>query len=259
LASAEPILRVEGLGAAYGSLIALRQVSFDVQPGESIAVLGANGAGKTSLLRALSGLMVRRTGRVSLRGSEIQNRPAHEIVTLGLAHVPEGRHLFPPLSVAENLAAGAYPLRRRGSGSDEARALNFVFELFPALAERRSQAVGTLSGGEQQMVAIGRALVANPRLLLLDEPSLGLSPKFTQAVYGALHQVSDRIPMLLVEQNTVMALRHCTRAAVMVGGKLVLEGTAEDLADREALVASYLGEEPALAGEEAALHAPQTS
>jgi branched-chain amino acid transport system ATP-binding protein len=243
LARTEPILRVEGLGAAYGSLVALREVSFDVQPGESIAVLGANGAGKTSLLRALSGLMVRRTGRVSLRGSEIQNRPAHEIVTLGLAHVPEGRHLFPPLSVAENLAAGAYPLRRRGSGSDEARALNFVFELFPALAERRSQAVGTLSGGEQQMVAIARALMSRPTLLLLDEPTVGLAPRIVESLFEVLGSLKAQgMTIILAEQNLPLALALADRGIVLRLGRIVLRGSSDALSGDPRVREAYLGD-----------------
>jgi branched-chain amino acid transport system ATP-binding protein len=157
--------------------------------------------------------------------------------------------VFPSLNVHENFQVGAIA----GTGRTEGFSIDDVYDLFPPLQPLRKRDGWALSGGEQQMVAIGRALVAKPRILLLDEPSLGLSPKFTQAVYSALAQVSDRIPLLLVEQNTVMALKHCTRAAVMVSGSLVLEGTAEDLADREALVASYLGEEPALAGEAVAL------
>jgi branched-chain amino acid transport system ATP-binding protein len=247
-------LEIRGLEISYGPVHAVRGINVSVNPGEVVAMIGPNGAGKTSTLRAASGL-VHYDGSITFDGVECKKQSIEGLARMGLIHVPEGRHVFPSLNVHENFQVGATAgLKRPGGFSIED-----VYDLFPPLAPLRTRDGWALSGGEQQMVAIGRALVANPRLLLLDEPSLGLSPKFTQAVYGALHQVSDRIPMLLVEQNTVMALRHCTRAAVMVGGKLVLEGTAEDLADREALVASYLGEEPALAGEEAALHAPQTS
>jgi branched-chain amino acid transport system ATP-binding protein len=242
------MLELRGLEVSYGPVQAVRGIDLDVNAGEVVALIGPNGAGKTSTLRAVSGL-VGYSGTVSFDGADARRFNIEGLARAGLIHVPEGRHVFPSLSVHENLQVGA----TAGAGRREGYSIADVYDLFPPLAELRGRDGWALSGGEQQMVAIGRALVAKPRLLLLDEPSLGLSPKYTQAVYGALAEVSHRIPMLLVEQNTVMALRHCTRAAVMVGGKLVLEGTAEDLSDREALVASYLGEDPALAGEEAAL------
>ena len=175
------------------------------------------------------------------------SRNIEGLARLGLIHVPEGRHVFPSLDVHENLQLGTTAAAGRSDGFT----IDDVYDLFTPLQDLRHRDGWALSGGEQQMVAIGRALVAKPRMLLLDEPSLGLSPKFVAVVYGALAQVSDRIPMLLVEQNTVIALRHCSRAAVMVGGRIVLEGAADELADREALVASYLGEEPALEREKA--------
>jgi branched-chain amino acid transport system ATP-binding protein len=241
-------LEIRGLEVAYGPVQAVRGIDVDVKLGEVVALIGPNGAGKTSTLRAVSG-MVSYQGTVTFEGSDCRKANIEQLARLGVIHVPEGRHVFPSLNVHENFQVGAIA----GAGRTEGFSIDDVYDLFPPLQPLRKRDGWALSGGEQQMVAIGRALVAKPRILLLDEPSLGLSPKFTQAVYGALAQVSDRIPMLLVEQNTVMALKHCTRAAVMVTGKLVLEGTAEDLADREALVASYLGEEPALAGEEVAL------
>ena len=242
------MLEIRGLEVAYGPVQAVRGIDVDVKMGEVVALIGPNGAGKTSTLRAISGL-VSYQGTVTFEGVDCRKSNIEQLARLGVIHVPEGRHVFPSLNVHENFQVGAIA----GTGRTEGFSIDDVYDLFPPLQELRKRDGWALSGGEQQMVAIGRALVAKPRILLLDEPSLGLSPKFTQAVYSALAQVSDRIPLLLVEQNTVMALKHCTRAAVMVSGNLVLEGTAEDLADREALVASYLGEEPALAGEEAAL------
>jgi len=242
-------LEIRGLEVSYGPVRAVRGIDLDVKPGEVVALIGPNGAGKTSTLRAVSGL-VDHGGTITLDGTDCRSLNIEGLARMGLIHVPEGRHIFPSLNVYENLQVGT----TASAGRTDGFSIEDVFELFPPHHPLRKRDGWALSGGEQQMVAIGRALVAKPRLLLLDEPSLGLSPKFTQAVYAAMMQVSDRIPMLLVEQNTVMALKHCSRAAVMVGGRLVLEGTAEDLADREALVASYLGEEPALAGGEVALH-----
>jgi len=242
------VLQIRELAVSYGPVLAVRQIDVDVNMGEVVAMIGPNGAGKTSTLRAISGL-VPYEGSIVFDGGDTKKAHIEQLARLGLIHVPEGRHVFPSLNVHENLQVGT----TAGAGRSEGFSIDDVYDLFPPLAVLRKRDGWALSGGEQQMVAIGRALVAKPRLLLLDEPSLGLSPKYTQSVYSALAQVKDRIPMLLVEQNTVMALKHCSRAAVMVGGKLVLEGTAADLADREALVASYLGEEPALSGEETAL------
>ena len=242
------MLQIRELVVSYGPVQAVREIDVDVNPGEVVAMIGPNGAGKTSTLRAISGL-VPYQGQIVFDGVDTKKANIEQLARMGLIHVPEGRHVFPSLNVHENLQVGT----TAGAGRSEGFSIDDVYALFPPLAVLRKRDGWALSGGEQQMVAIGRALVAKPRLLLLDEPSLGLSPKYTQSVYAALAQVKDRIPMLLVEQNTVMALKHCSRAAVMVGGKLVLEGTAADLADREALVASYLGEEPALTGEEAAL------
>jgi branched-chain amino acid transport system ATP-binding protein len=208
------VLQIRDLVVSYGPVQAVRQINVDVNPGEVVAMIGPNGAGKTSTLRAISGLVAYQ-GTITFDGVDCKKANIEQLARQGLIHVPEGRHVFPSLNVHENLQVGT----TAGAGRDEGFSIDDVYDLFP-----------------------------------LDEPSLGLSPKYTQSVYAALNQVKDRIPMLLVEQNTVMALKHCSRAAVMVGGKFVLEGTAADLADREALVASYLGEEPALAGEEAALH-----
>jgi branched-chain amino acid transport system ATP-binding protein len=243
------VLEIRGLAVSYGPVKAVRGIDIDVKKGEVVALIGPNGAGKTSTLRAISGL-VAYEGSIIFDGMDCRKMNVEALARAGVIHVPEGRRVFPSLNVHENLQVGAIAGVDRGEGFS----IDDVYDLFPPLQPLRKRDGWALSGGEQQMVAIGRALVAKPRILLLDEPSLGLAPKFTRAVYAALAQVSDRIPMLLVEQNTVMALRHCSRAAVMVGGKFVLQGTADELADREALVASYLGEEPALAGEEVALH-----
>jgi branched-chain amino acid transport system ATP-binding protein len=243
------MLEIRGLEVSYGPVRAVRGVDVDVKMGDVFALIGPNGAGKTSTLRAISGL-VPYNGTVMFDGMDCRKLNLEGLARAGLIHVPEGRHVFPTLDVHENLQLGTIA----GAGRSEGFSIDDVYDLFPPLQSLRTRDGWALSGGEQQMVAIGRALVARPRVLLLDEPSLGLSPKFMQAVYAALSQVADRIPMLLVEQNTVMALMHCTRAAVMFGGKLVLEGTAAEVADREALVASYLGEELVLDREEAALH-----
>ena len=242
------MLQIRELAVSYGPVLAVREINVDVNLGEVVAMIGPNGAGKTSTLRACSGL-VNYQGQIVFDGVDCKKASIEQLARMGLIHVPEGRHVFPSLNVHENLQVGT----TAGLSRSEGFSIDDVYDLFPPLAVLKKRDGWALSGGEQQMVAIGRALVAKPRLQLLDEPSLALSPKYTQSVYAALEQVRGRIPMLLVEQNTVMALKHCSRAAVMVGGKLVLEGTAADLADREALVASYLGEEPALAGEEAAL------
>ncbi|MEI8001088.1 MAG: ABC transporter ATP-binding protein [Actinomycetes bacterium] len=245
------MLEIHGLEVSYGPVRAVRGIDLAVGVGEVVAMIGPNGAGKTSTLRAVSG-MVGYGGSVTFDGQESAQLSIEGLARLGLIHVPEGRHVFPSLTVHENLQVGT----TAAAGRESMFTIDDVYDVFSPLQPLRKRDGWALSGGEQQMVAIGRALVAQPRMLLLDEPSLGLSPKYVQAVYSALATIKDRIPMLLVEQNTVVALRHCTRAAVMVGGRIVLEGTAADLADREALVASYLGEEPALAAEEVALHRP---
>jgi branched-chain amino acid transport system ATP-binding protein len=243
------VLEIRGLEVSYGPVEAVREIDLDVNAREVVALIGPNGAGKTSTLRAISGL-VDHGGVVRFDGQDCRSLNIEGLSRLGLIHVPEGRHVFPSLNVHENLQVGT----TASAGRTDGYSIDEVYELFPPLRALRTRDGWALSGGEQQMVAIGRALVAKPRLLLLDEPSLGLSPKFARVVYDALARVSDQIPMLLVEQNTVMALKHCTRAAVMVGGKLVLEGAAEDLTDREALVASYLGEDPATTREVGVYH-----
>jgi branched-chain amino acid transport system ATP-binding protein len=232
-------LRVEGLSAGYGRIEVLHGIDLTVGAGELVAVVGANGAGKTTLLRAVSGLLPPRTGTVRLGDQDVTGRPAERLAALGMAHVPEGRLVFPGMSVADNLALGAYVHRRRRTtgGLDE------IYELFPRLADRRVQAAGTLSGGEQQMLAIGRGLAAQPRLLLLDEPSLGLAPKLVTEIFAVLATLRDRgdLGVVLVEQNARAALRIADRALVLDRGRVFLEGTPDELLEDARVQAAYLG------------------
>jgi len=234
------VLEVSALEVRYGSVAAVRGVSLRVAEGEVVAVIGPNGAGKTSMLRAISGLVSGSGGRVTLDGREISRWKAHRIVTLGLAHAPEGRRLFSQMTVLENLNMGAY---RRRSRADIRRTLEAVERRFPRLAERRAQLAGTLSGGEQQMLAIGRALMAEPRLLLLDEPSFGLAPMVVREI-GRIVQSINReqgVSVLLVEQNARMALGIASRAYVMEMGQIALTGASADLAGSPHVKAAYLG------------------
>jgi branched-chain amino acid transport system ATP-binding protein len=235
------MLEIRRLEVAYGPVDAVRGIDLDVGAGEVVALIGPNGAGKTSTLRAISGLVPYR-GSIRFDGFDCRRLRVEGAARRGLIHVPEGRRVMPTLSVHENLQVGTVARRRRQEGFT----LDEVYDLFPALRPLRKRDGWALSGGEQQMVALGRALVAGPRLLLLDEPSLGLAPKLSRAVFDALGEIATRTPMLLVEQNTVMAQKISTRAAVVVGGRVVLAGTAEELSDRAGLVASYLGEQPAV-------------
>jgi branched-chain amino acid transport system ATP-binding protein len=232
------VLEISGLEINYGAVEAVRGLDLTVGPGETVGLLGPNGAGKTSTLRAATGLVSYR-GSVRYEGREISRMGTEAAAKAGLIHVPEGRHVFRTLSVHENLLVGTTARGSRGEGYS----IDDVYSLFPLLGQLRDRAGWALSGGEQQMVAIGRALVAAPRMLLLDEPSLGLAPIVVKAVFGALREISKRTPVLLVEQNTVMALRICQRAAVLVGGRIVLQGTAAELSDRTALLDSFLGQE----------------
>jgi branched-chain amino acid transport system ATP-binding protein len=231
------VLQVRGLEIDYGAVKAVRGIDLDVGSGEVVAMLGPNGAGKTSTLRAITALEAYR-GSITFEGDEVSKLGTEACARRGLIHVPEGRHIFPTLTVHENLQVGTTAARGRTPdyGIDD------VYDLFPALSVLRERHGWALSGGEQQMVAIGRALVAAPRLLLLDEPSLGLAPIVTKAVFAALRQVSARTPVLLVEQNTTQALAIASRAAALVGGKIVMAGTADELSDRGALLDSYLGQ-----------------
>lgn len=234
------MLELTGVDLAYGKHHALGGVSLTAQAGETVAILGANGAGKTSLLHAITGWVRPQNGAVRYEGRDLLALPKHAIVEAGISLVPEGRKLFGSLTVAENLALGGYPRRAAGK---QAATLRRVLELFPRLGERRKQVVRTLSGGEQQMVAIGRALMSAPSLLLLDEPSIGLSPLLVQELFRVLKQVSQEggLGIVIVEQNAKQALALATRAYLLSGGRIVGEGPAAQLAKDESVHASYLG------------------
>jgi branched-chain amino acid transport system ATP-binding protein len=234
------LLEVRDLRVAYGQIEAVRGISFAVEAGQVVALIGSNGAGKTTTLRTLSGLLRPAGGDVLLDGERIEHLRAHEIVALGVAHAPEGRRLFPRMTVRENLDLGAY---RRRDGEIEADVGN-VYELFPILAERRAQAAGTLSGGEQQMLAIGRALMSRPRLLMLDEPSMGLSPLVMRTIFSTLAELKQRgTTLLLVEQNAQAALALADSGHVLETGRIVLSGSAADLLGDENVRKAYLGED----------------
>jgi branched-chain amino acid transport system ATP-binding protein len=236
----EPLLAVTDLHVAYGVITALTGVSLTVGKGEIVALIGANGAGKTSTLRAVSGMLKPRQGSISLGGVVTTGKPSNELVPLGLAHAPEGRGIFLNLSVDENLTLGAY-LRKDTDGIESDR--QQMFELFPRLLERRHQRSGTLSGGEQQMLAVARALMSRPQLLLLDEPSLGLAPQVIEKIFAILRMVNERgVSILLVEQNAHLALGICHYAYVLETGAVVMEGLGKDLLASEDIRKAYLGE-----------------
>ena len=234
------MLEVTGLEVRYGNVTAVKGISLEVAEGEVVAIIGPNGAGKTSTLRAITGLVPSAGGRVVFRGTDVSRWKAHRIVTLGLGHAPEGRRLFPQMTVMENLRMGAY---RRRVHSEIGRTLAQVEELFPRLAERRTQVAGTLSGGEQQMLAIGRALMAEPRLLVLDEPSFGLAPMIVREIGRIVHSINRErgVSVLLVEQNARMALGIAARAYVMETGRVALSGPSATLAESPHVKAAYLG------------------
>src|SRR5919202_930994 len=244
------LLEVNDVHVFYGNIEALGGLSIRVEPGEMVAVLGSNGAGKTTTLRAISGLERARSGSITFDGADITRTAAHEIVSRGLCQVPEGRRIFGTLTVAENLALGGYLLRRR-PGELRARR-DRVLETFPRLAERAGQLAGTLSGGEQQMLAIGRALKNEPKLLSLDEPSLGLSPLLARTILKIVRSFADQgVAVLVVEQNARQALRVADRAYVLETGRIVIEGPARELAADERVQRAYLGGFDAIAEEEA--------
>ncbi|MDQ4090736.1 MAG: ABC transporter ATP-binding protein [Actinomycetota bacterium] len=234
------LLEVRDLRVAYGQIEAVRGISFDVDTGQVVTLIGSNGAGKTTTLRTLSGLQRASAGEIRLDGDRIDRLPAHEIVARGVAHAPEGRRLFQRMTIRENLDLGAY---RRSDGEVEAD-VAMVYDLFPVLAERRTQAAGTLSGGEQQMLAIGRALMSRPRLLMLDEPSMGLSPLVMRTIFSTLTELKARgTTLLLVEQNAQAALGLADQGHVLETGRLVLSGTGAELLHDEGVRKAYLGED----------------
>jgi branched-chain amino acid transport system ATP-binding protein len=233
------LLEVRDLAVFYDDIQALWGISFDVAQGEVVAILGSNGAGKTTTLRTISGLLHPRQGTITFDGQRLDRLPSHKIVEAGLAHVPEGRHLFPLLTVRENLEMGSLVPRAK---SQRAESMAWVFDLFPRLKERQQQLAGTMSGGEQQMVAIARGLMARPRLLILDEPSLGLAPIIVQDVFRVVREINRAgVTVLIVEQNVQQALRIATRAYVIENGRIVLSGTSEALLNDPQVRDAYLG------------------
>ncbi|MER6450546.1 ABC transporter ATP-binding protein [Streptomyces sp. NPDC059558] len=235
------LLKVEDLKVAYGKIEAVKGISFEVNEGEIVCLVGTNGAGKTTTLRTLSGLIKPKSGTITFDGQPLAAVPAHKIVSLGLAHSPEGRHIFPRLTIAENLQLGAF-LRTDKDGIEQD--VQRAYEMFPILGERRKQAAGTLSGGEQQMLAMGRALMSRPKLLMLDEPSMGLSPLMMQKIMATIKDLkATGMTILLVEQNAQAALSLSDSAHVMEIGKIVLSGTGRDLLHNEDVRKAYLGED----------------
>ncbi len=238
--SAAPILEVKGLRVHYGGIEALRGIDLAVPPGEVVALIGANGAGKTTTLRAISKMLRPSGGSIRFLGEDVTGVPSHGLVARGMAHAPEGRGIFLNLTVGENLALGAYLRRDRdGIAKDAERG----YALFPILAERRTQVAGTLSGGEQQMLAVARALMSRPKLMLLDEPSLGLAPQVVERIFGVLRDVNrDGVALLLVEQNAHKALQLAHRAYVLETGAVAMTGTGKELLASPAVRKAYLGE-----------------
>jgi len=234
------MLEVKGLQVYYGVIQALKDVSFEVNQGEVIALIGANGAGKTTTLHTVTGLLPAKAGSIMFEGVDITKMPAHKIVEMGIAHVPEGRRVFSQLSVYENLIMGAYT---RKDKKEIAENLEKVYQRFPRLKERKNQRAGTLSGGEQQMLAMGRALMSNPKMIVMDEPSMGLSPIFVNEIFDIIEKVSaSGTTVLLVEQNAKKALSIADRAYVLETGKIVLSGDANELMNDDSIKKAYLGE-----------------
>ena len=234
------MLRVEDLHVYYGVIQALKGISFEVNQGEVVALIGSNGAGKTTTLHALTGLIPKQRGFVEFEGRQITKVPAHKIVEMGIAHVPEGRRVFSELTVYENLILGAYT---RNDKSEISETLKKVYHRFPRLEERKNQRAGTLSGGEQQMLAMGRTLMSHPKLLLLDEPSMGLSPIITREIFSLITRINSEkgISMILVEQNAHMALEHSHRSCVLENGRITLQGPSGKIKHDPRIVEAYLG------------------
>ncbi len=234
------MLEIKDIEVFYGMIQAIKGISFEVNEGEVIALIGANGAGKTTILHTITGLLFPKKGSVIFEGKDITKIPAHKIVSLGMAHVPEGRRVFAELSVYENLKMGAYT---RKDKDEIAQTLEMVYKRFPRLKERRNQLAGTLSGGEQQMLAMGRALMSHPKIIVMDEPSMGLSPILVNEIFDIIQEVSaGGTTVLLVEQNAKKALSIADRAYVLETGKIVLEGEAEKLMNDDSIKKAYLGE-----------------
>ena len=234
------MLEIKDLEVYYGVIQAIKGISFDVNEGEVIALIGANGAGKTTTLQTITGMLSAKKGSILFEGTDITKVPGHKIVSMGMAHVPEGRRVFAELSVYENLKLGAYT---RKDKQEIAESLERVYKSFPRLKERKNQLAGTLSGGEQQMLAMGRALMSKPRIILMDEPSMGLSPIFVNEIFDIIREVSESgTTVLLVEQNAKKALSIADRAYVLETGSITMDGKAEDLLNDEAVQKAYLGE-----------------
>ena len=233
------MLKVENLKVRYGMIEAIKGISFEVKDGEIVTLIGANGAGKTTTMHAISGLLKPAAGSITLDGHDLEKMPPHKIVSLGLAQVPEGRRVFAQQTVEENLVLGAYTRKDKTAIAEDREK---VFELFPRLKERRTQLAGTLSGGEQQMLAMGRALMAKPKIILMDEPSMGLSPLLVKEIFHIIQDINKQgTTVLLVEQNARMALGIADRAYVLETGKITLEGTGAELAEDERVRKAYLG------------------
>jgi branched-chain amino acid transport system ATP-binding protein len=238
--SGTTVLRLNDVNTYYGAIHALRGISIEVDRGEIVTLIGANGAGKTTTLKTISGLMHPKTGSVEFEGKDVSSVPPHQLVTMGIGHSPEGRRIFSRLTVLENLQMGGFTR----SAAENAEQIERVYQLFPRLKERSGQKGGTLSGGEQQMLAIGRAMMTRPRVLLLDEPSLGLAPILVQQIFEIIKEINAQgITILLVEQNAIQALAIASRGYVLQTGEVVLSGSSTELAENETVRKAYLGED----------------